>query len=94
MRIIGLGRLHAFCADHADCRTWIANWISDIKKSQWKTTHEIKQRYPSVSFLANQMVIFNVRGNGYRLETQIALGVGTIVVLWIGTHAAYTRRKR
>ena len=94
MRLIGLGVLHGFCADHADCRTWIANWVGDVKASTWRTTHDVKERYPTASFLAQQIVIFNVRGNQYRLETRIAFGVGTIVILWIGTHAAYTRRHR
>jgi len=94
MRIIGLGVLHSFCAEHADCRKWIANWISDVRASTWRTPHAVKERYPTASFLAEQIVIFNVRGNEYRLEARIAFGVGTIAILWIGTHAAYTRRHR
>lgn len=92
MRIIGLGVLNTFCAKHADCRTWITNWISDVKASRWVTTHDIKQRYPSASFLEDRVVIFNVRGNDYRLEVQIALAVGVIAIKWIGTHAQYNRR--
>jgi mRNA interferase HigB len=94
MRIIGLGLLHRFCADHADCRKWIDNWISDAKASTWRTSHDIKQRYQSASFLPEQTVIFNVRGNEYRLETRVAYGMGTVAILWIGTHAEYTRRHR
>jgi mRNA interferase HigB len=92
MRIIGLSRLHDFCVDHADCRRWITNWISDTRGSRWKISHDIRLRYLSVSFLANNVVVFNVRGNDYRLETQIAYGIGTVAVKWIGTHAEYTRR--
>lgn len=91
MRIIGLGLLHTFCARHADCRNWIARWIGDVKAVQWKTTHDIKQRYPSASFLENNIVIFNVRGNEYRLVVQVTLPVGVVAVKWIGTHAQYDR---
>ena len=94
MRIIGQMRLHEFCATHADCRNWIANWVSDIKGSHWKNFHDIKNKYPTASFLVKNIVIFNVRGNEYRLETQITFGVGVIAVLWIGTHAEYSRRYR
>lgn len=93
MKLIGLGVLHVFCEDHADCRKWITNWISDVRGVRWRSTHEVKSRYPSASFLANNVVIFNVRGNAYRLETQIAFNTGIVAVKWIGTHAQYSRRK-
>lgn len=92
MRIIGLGKLHDFCASHADCRKWIANWISDTRGNQWNTTHDIRSRYASASFLAENVVVFNVRGNDYRLETQIAFNAGVVMIRWIGTHAEYTHR--
>lgn len=93
MRVIGLGLLSAFCDEHADCRKWISNWVRDVKQSTWATTHDIKSRYPTASFLASNVVIFNVRGNDYRLEVQVTLAVGVVVVKWIGTHAEYTKRK-
>ena len=92
MRIIGLGILHSFCAKHADCRSWIANWISDAKGTHWKTTHDIKKRYPSASFLGDSIVIFNVRGNEYRLEVQVAFAVGVVAIKWVGSHSQYDRR--
>jgi mRNA interferase HigB len=42
--------------------------------------------------LANNTVIFNVKGNNYRLETQITFGTQVIAIKWIGTHAEYDRR--
>lgn len=78
MRIIGLNRIHDFCATHADCRRWLENWISDVKDSHWQTTHDIRLRYSSASFLSSNVVIFNVKGNDYRLETQVAFNVGVL----------------
>lgn len=94
MRIIGLSVLHDFSSKHADCRRWIENWVSDVRASQWSTTHDIKSRYASASFLANNIVIFNVRGNNYRLETQVAYRNGVVAIKWIGTHAEYSHRNR
>lgn len=94
MRIIGLGRLHDFCKEHADCRRWITNWITDTRASRWGDSHGLRSRYPSVSFLGDNVTIFNVKGNDYRLETRIAYSTGTVAVLWIGTHAEYSRRHR
>lgn len=94
MRIIGLNQLNDFCVDHADCRGWIANWISDVRVCRWKTTHDIRIRYSSASFLPSNVVVFNVKGNNYRLETQVTFGVGVVAIKWIGPHSEYTRRHR
>jgi mRNA interferase HigB len=93
MRVIGLGQLSAYCDDQSDCRKWIANWIADVKRSTRATPHDIKAKYPSASFLADNVVIFNVRGNEYRLDTQVAYKTGVVNVRWIGTHAEYSKRK-
>jgi len=93
MRVIGLGVLKVFCDAHPDCRKWIANWINDTKHVAWATTHDIKLRYTSASFLADNVVIFNVRGNEYRLVVQIAFNAGVVAVKWIGTHADYSKRE-
>jgi len=68
------------------------NWVADVRAAQWCTLHDIKQRYPSASLLSNSVVIFNVKGNHFRLEVQVALKVGVVAIKWIGTHAEYTRR--
>ncbi|MFJ1471056.1 type II toxin-antitoxin system HigB family toxin [Massilia orientalis] len=94
MKLIGLGVLDTFCIRHADCRKWISNWISDVRASSWKTSQDIKGRYSTASFLAENIVIFNVRGNEYRLETQVAYNAGVVVVKWAGTHEQYTKRMR
>lgn len=94
MRILGQSRLHEFAASHADTRKWIANWVADMRGSRWTNFHDVKAKYPSASFLDNSIVIFNVRGNNYRLETQVTFGTQVIAVKWIGTHAEYDRRER
>lgn len=48
--------------------------------------------YATASFLAGNVVVFNVKGNRYRMVTLIAYHTGTIIVRWIGTHAEYDRR--
>jgi mRNA interferase HigB len=92
MRILGRGVLEAFSQGHPDCREWLENWLSDAEHSRWTTPNTIKARYASASFLANNFVIFNVRGNNYRLEVRVAYQVGTVHISWMGTHAEYSRR--
>ena len=92
MRIAGREKLDDFVRAHADVRAWIENWIADSEKAQWRTSRDIKNSYASASFLAGNVVIFNVKGNHYRLEVLVAYNTGVVVIRWAGTHAQYTKR--
>jgi len=92
MRLVGRETLDEFTNAHADARAWIENWIADVEAARWRTPQEIKESYASASFLASRVVIFNVKGNRYRLEVQVAYNTGVVVVKWAGTHAEYTKR--
>lgn len=94
MRVVGRGRLDAFCARHPDARTWIETWLHEAETMSWSTPQHLKDRYASASFLRGSVVIFNVRGNAYRLEVQVAFRNGVVRVLWIGTHREYDERNR
>jgi mRNA interferase HigB len=92
MRILGRDLLAEFIATHADARPWIENWIAEAERMQWRTPQDVKGMYATASFLAGNVVVFNVKGNRYRMVTLIAYQTGTIIVRWIGTHAEYDRR--
>lgn len=92
MRLVGRDRLNEFVKTHADARAWIENWIADVEAARWRTPQDIKGSYASASILADRVVIFNVKGNRYRLEVQVAYNTGVAVVKWAGTHAEYTKR--
>lgn len=92
MRIVGRDKLYDFAGAHGDARSWIENWIADTEAARWRTPRDIKGFYASASFLAGNVVIFNVKGNRYWLEVQVAYNTGVVVVRWMGTHAEYTKR--
>lgn len=92
MLLVGRDRLDEFTKAHADVRAWIENWIADVEAARWRTPQDIKDRYASASILAGRVVIFNVKGNRYRLQVQVAYNTGVVVVKWAGTHAQYTKR--
>lgn len=94
MNLVGRNRLDEFCAKHPDARTWIENWLADVEAAEWATPHHLKARYPSVSLLGGGLVVFNVKGNSYRLEATVAYRTGTLVVRWLGTHAEYDERNK
>jgi len=94
MRIAGRERLDAFCTKHPDARRWIENWLADVESAAWKAPLDIRKRYASASFLAGGVVIFNVKGNTYRLEVGVAYGAGVVSVRWAGTHREYDERHK
>ena len=94
MKILDRERLEQFCRKHADARSWIENWLADVETARWQTPQDLRNRYTSASFLGGGLVIFNVKGNTYRLEATIAYRTGTVAVEWIGTHRAYDERNK
>lgn len=94
MRIIGRDLLDAFCTRHADARRWIEAWLNETQEMSWGSPQDIKERYAAASFLPGNVVIFNVRGNRYRLEILVSYRNGIAVVRWAGTHEEYDQRNR
>jgi mRNA interferase HigB len=94
MRVIGRHILEEFCRRYPDTRRWTENWLADVGSAVWLSPREVRSSYATASFLAGNVVIFNVKGNSYRLETTVAYGVGVVAVSWAGTHARYDTRNR
>ena len=94
MKILDRERLERFCRKHGAVRGWIENWLADVEAAAWKTPRDIRSRYASASFLPDGVVIFNVKGNAYRLEVTVAYRTGVVVIEWIGSHASYNERNK
>ncbi len=92
MKLVGREVLEAFLLKHADARGWIASWVAEVELAAWKSPQELKARYASASILANNTVIFDVKGNSYRLVVRVAYKTSIVMILWAGTHAEYSKR--
>ncbi len=93
MRVLGLGILEDFKQSHANCRSRINAWQEEVEQANWQTSQDIKSRYPSADFLADNRVIFNIKGNHYRLVVKVRYQNSIVLVEWIGTHAEYDKKK-
>jgi mRNA interferase HigB len=93
MKVVGRKELERFARKHADVRGQIDAWLFEVEEAQWESTTDIKRRYAHASFLANNRVVFNLRGNDYRLDTKISFKNQVVIVMRIGTHAEYTSWK-
>ncbi|OGA44747.1 MAG: addiction module toxin RelE [Betaproteobacteria bacterium RIFCSPLOWO2_12_FULL_62_58] len=92
MKLVGREILEEFIVRHADTRGPIASWFAEAEAAIWETPHDIKARYATASFLSDNTVIFNIKGDSYRLETQIAYKTSVVIIVWAGTHAEYSKR--
>jgi mRNA interferase HigB len=76
---------------HKDCEQQLKSWYREAKESHWSGPAEIKREYPSASFLKGNRVVFNIKGNHYRLIVKINYDYGMVWIRFIGTHAAYDK---
>ena len=91
MRVVGRLILERFVEAHVDVGSAVDAWLAEATFANWRTPADIKARYASASFLAGNGVVFNLKGNKYRLDTQVAYQTGVVLVRRIGTHAEYER---
>lgn len=89
MHVVGIKRLTDYTHDHTDLKKAVEAWLCEAQVAQWKTPQDIKARYAHASFLTNNNVVFNLKGNNYRLHVQIHFATQTVVIKRIGTHAEY-----
>ena len=89
MKIISVKILRDFWAENPDAEQPLRAWVDEVIKADWKTPADIKQQYRSASILKNRRVIFNIKGNDYRIVVAIAYQRGWIFVKFIGTHKEY-----
>lgn len=94
MKILKRSLLQAFGEKHADARSWVEGWLAEAELAKWTNPNDIKERYSSASILPGNLVVFNVKGNSYRLEVKVAYKTGILVIKWIGTHAEYDKRNK
>jgi mRNA interferase HigB len=92
MRLVGLLKLEEFKQKHADSRIPLDCWRNEVEKAQWDGPHDIKRSYASASFLADNRVIFNIKGNKYRLVIKAKYQYGIVMIEWVGTHAEYNKK--
>lgn len=93
MRLVGRKLLENFAALHADIRGPLNAWAAEAQEANWKVPADLKARFPSASFLADNRVVFNLKGNNYRVEVKLSYDINVVLVLRIGTHSEYSKWK-
>jgi len=89
VRVISRRALREFWGEHPDAKGPLAAWFTEVKKAKWTDTAEIRRRYPSASFVGNDRIVFNIKGNKYRLIVRYHPPI--VFIRFVGTHAEYDR---
>lgn len=91
MRVIAVSTLRNFWAAHPDAEQPLKAWHDEVTQAKWTQPADIKAHYRTASILKNRRVVFNVKGNEYRLIVAIAYHFGVVYIKFIGTHSEYDK---
>ena len=91
MRIIARKTLKDFWGRHADAEQSLKAWFHEATLADWKSFTDIKARFRSADLLPGSRVVFNIKGNTYRLVVRIHFNTGIVFLRFIGTHAEYDK---
>jgi mRNA interferase HigB len=89
MRIIALKTLRLFWEQHPDARQALQAWYRDAKRTTWTTPADIRTAYRNASFVGHNRVVFDIRGNQYRLVVAINYAHDSVYIRFIGSHQDY-----
>ncbi len=93
MRLIGKPKIEQFVLQHADARNSFGSWVREVERATWSNPHEVRERYRSADFPGDNLAIFNIGGNKYRLITKVYYDRQTVIVTEVATHAEYSKRR-
>ena len=95
MIVIGTDLIENYLADRAGhkgikaARSQCQAWLDIVGRAQWRNPEDVKASYPKASILKAGRVVFNIKGNDYRLIARVQYQAGILAVRFFGTHAEY-----
>jgi len=91
MKVIAVSTLRSFWELHRDSEQPLRAWYDEARHAAWTTPQDIRNHYASASFVGHNRMVFNIKGNNYRLIVAVAYRFQAIYIKFIGTHAEYDR---
>jgi mRNA interferase HigB len=91
MHIVSLKTLRLFWEIHPDAEQPLRAWYTIARRAQWRTPTDVRAAYGSASFVGNNRIVFNIKGNDYRLIVLTEYSKGRLFIRFVGTHADYDR---
>jgi mRNA interferase HigB len=89
--VIAKKTLRVFWTKHKECEHQLKAWYKEAEDALWKDQRNIKTDYPSASILEDNRVVFNIKGNKYRLVVRINYSYKIVWIRFIGTHTDFDK---
>ena len=90
-RIIAKRTLRLFWEKHTDSEQYLKTWYETARTSNWNSPADVKNTYANASILKDSRVVFNIKGNSYRLIVKFNYQRQWAFIRFIGTHTEYDR---
>jgi mRNA interferase HigB len=90
-RIFAKSTLRQYWEKHPDSEQYLKTWYDTAMNSDWKTPSDVKQTYANASILKDSRIVFNIKGNSYRLVAKFNYAKQWIFIRFIGAHSEYER---
>ena len=91
MKVVAISTLRSFWDRHPDAEQPLKAWHDEARHANWKTPQDIKRHYASASCVGRNRVVFNIKGNDFRLVVAVRYTQGLMFVRFVGSHAEYDR---
>lgn len=93
MRIIKEKTLKDYCElkKYKQAEESLKAWFYEVRNTNWKSSSELKSKYRNASIISSKRVVFNIKGNNFRLIVDIEYKLGIVFVVWFGTHKEYDK---
>jgi mRNA interferase HigB len=89
MRIIAINQLKQFWERYPSAEQPLLAWIDEVRNAAWETPADIKRHFATASILKSRRVVFNIKGNDFRLIVAVAYRFGAVYIKFVGTHKQY-----
>jgi mRNA interferase HigB len=97
MIVVGTELAEAYFAKHAGhkgiraARLQYESWLAIARRAEWRLPEDVKASHPKASILKSGRVVFNIKGNDYRLIAVVQYKGGVLMIRFFGTHADYDK---
>jgi mRNA interferase HigB len=91
MRIISIKKLKKFWKKYPDSNQSLRSWYEEVKKSNWNKTSDVKSLYKTASILSSNRIVFNIKGNKYRMVVAVRYKFKIVYIRFVGTHKEYDK---
>lgn len=97
MRIIARKTLRDFVEslrgnrDQNAVKSALDAWFHEVQSSDWHTPADVTKAYANASIVGSDRVVFNIKGNAYRLVVAVDYQRQIVFIKWLGTHAQYDK---